>query len=332
MLVRMVSSAQYDLLNFRNKGTGLGFGRGSLAKALMDYYKDHTNTDESRELMDSVKRFYSRWSIAGKKIKCFEDVYLGMALIDLQQVTGNEKYKSAIDSIFAYLKNYETDEMGSFTVKDKKKNEYFYAETIGMLCPFLAKYGKTYDNPDATSMAVTQIQNFVRLGIDEKTMLPYHAIDVKSQMKMGIIGWGQAVGKLMMGMAETLYYMDSENPGYEIVKQAFRRIVDKVEAYQLEGGLYTWQLSAKEGPVDTAASAMILYAIALSLEDKVLIGIHRNRLLRGIEALKMCIQEDGTLPGAAAESNGINNYPMEFGSYPWGLGPALSLLVLTEKM
>lgn len=44
----------------------------------------------------------------------------------------------------------------------------------------------------------------------------------------------------MLGMSGTLAYMNERDPGYEVIKQAYRRLVDKVEAYQLEGGLYSW--------------------------------------------------------------------------------------------
>lgn len=369
MLTKMLSCAQYELLNFPHAGIGnrlfpgsknrMGYANSCLAKAMMDYYKKHVNSEEAREIMEVVQRYYSRWFVGGKKIRSLEEVYMGMALIDLHQITGNDKYKKAADHIFDYVMNHAMDETGSLlgdtksdtrniansatsgasagirngnTPGNPNSNNYVYAETIGMVCPFLAKYGRIYENAGAYNLAVAQIQNFVQFGLDEKLVLPYHAYDSQSRMKMGIIGWGQAVGKLMMGMSETLYYMETDKPGYETVKQAYRRLVDKVEAYQMEGGLYNWQLLAKEGPADTAASAMILYSVAQSLEDKVLIGIHKNRMIRGVEAIKACIQEDGTLPGASAECKGINNYPVVFDSYPWSIGPAMSLLVLLEEV
>ena len=115
-----------------------------------------------------------------------------------------------------------------------------------------------------------------------------------------------------------------------MIKQAYRRLVDKVEAYQLEGGLYSWQLGAKDGPVDTSATGMILYAIARSLETKVLIGIHKSRMVRGREALWNSVK-DGKIYGCLAECQGFSMYPQVYGAYPWSLGPALSLFVMTEE-
>ena len=106
--------------------------------------------------------------------------------------------------------------------------------------------------------------------------------------------------------------------------------MDKVEAYQRENGLYSWQLEAKEGPVDTSATAMILYAIARSLDTKVLIGIHRSRMTRGRDALFQMVK-DGKIDQCLAECQGFCLYPQVYGTYPWSLGPALSLFALTQE-
>ena len=351
MLIKMLNQAQYDLLNYPRRSVGfhiarpfkalsgrnndpvdrLAYSNSVLAKAMMDYYKKHVNSEEAKEIMDVVKRYFQRWAFGGKKIFYVDDVYAGMALIDVHEITGDDRYKEYADIILNWVMAAETDQEGSLFYRPAKKDNYIMAETIGYVCPFLAKYGATYNDMNATNMAITLIQNYVAHGFDEKLILPYHGYNTENGMKMGIIGWGQAVGQLMIGMAETLQYLETDRPSYESLRMTFRRIVDKVEAYQLEGGLYAWQLPAKDGPVDTAATAMILYALGISLEDKVLIGIHKSRLLRGVDALKECIQEDGSLPGAALPAKTPGSYPMEFGAYPWALGPALSLFVLLEE-
>lgn len=348
MITKLLNQAQYELLNYPHYSAGqylsqplkilfnknvkrldkFAFGNGILAKAMMDFYSQNVNTEEGREAYETVKRYYDRWIMGGCKMHSISDVYSGMALMDIYKITGAEKYKKGIDAILDYVHSLETDDLGSIIYHQNKEKPYVYADVIGMICPFLAKYANRFDDISPLSLAVTQIQNYLQFGMDDKLMLPYHGYDAESGIKYGIVGWGMAVGFIMMGMSETLYYMDPNRPNYEHVKQGYRRIVDKVEAYQAEGGLYHWQLSAKEGPADTGATAMILYSISQSLEDKVLIGIHKSRMLRGLEALLMCVQEDGTLPGATKHTEEFNNYPLEFASYPWALGPMLSLLVM----
>ena len=355
MLLKLLNQAQYELLNYPHRKLGyyiarpfkmfagrdndpndkMAYSNAVLAKAMMDYYKKHINTEEAKEIMSVVKRYYGRWAVTGHKIYGLHDAYAGMALIDVHKITNQDKYKDGIDRLFNYVMSVGTDETGALILKNERNkkldNRYVFAETIGMVCPFLAKYGYTYDNPVATNMAINQINLFLQYGMDEKLVLPYHGYDSSNNMKMGIIGWGQAVGHLLTGMSETLAYISPDSLEYEPLRQAYRRIVDKVEAYQAEGGLYHWQLAAKEGPADTAASAMILYSIGQALENKVIISIHKSRMLRGVDALLACVQEDGSLPGASALAPEFNHYPVVFDAYPWALGPALALMTMVEE-
>ncbi|MCR4787649.1 MAG: glycoside hydrolase family 88 protein [Lachnospiraceae bacterium] len=348
MIEKMLNRAQYELLHYPYYTLGtylkrpfqalfvkdskpldkISFPNGILAKSLMDYYKKNVNTEEGGEALEVVKRFYNKWISKGCKVHSISDVYAGMALIDLHQLTGQDKYKKGIDAIARFVFSHETDDYGSLITYPERKDKMIYADSIGMLCPFLSKYGERYNNINAMNLAVVMIQNYMQYGMDEKLMLPYQGYDSASGIKYGIVGWGMSVGRLLMGMSETLYYMEADRQSYEAIKQYYRRIIDKVETYQSEGGLYHWQLSAKEGPADTGATAMILYSVAQSLEDKILIGIHKSRMQRGIEALKICVQEDGILPGASMDTERFNEYPIDFGAYPWALGSALSLFLM----
>ena len=349
-MLEMVKIAEEELLKYPKRGMGyhlkrtakmlmgksvepldkINWPNGLLAKSLVDYYMENKNSEEARVIVECLKKYYDRWIRTHHKMYYVDDVVSGMALIDLHQITGEEKYKEAAHEMLQFLLNHERDEAGSFPYRPKQGNGYIFADMIGMVCPFLCKYGSTYGDNTATNLAITQIQNYISYGMDEKTGLPYHGYQYESGVKYGIIGWGRAVGWLMIGMAESLAYLDVSRPSYETFKQVYRRMVDKVEAYQLEGGLYCWQLGAKEGPVDTSATGMILYAIAKSLDSKVLIGIHKSRMIRGRDALMGSVKE-GRIFGALAECQGFSMYPQVYGAYPWSLGPALSLFVMTRE-
>lgn len=350
MLKRMLNLAQYELLNYPHKSIGYYltrplkalagndkdvkdracFGNALLAKSMLDYYKTHVNTEAAKEIIEVVRRYVDRIILGGVKLRFIDDAYVGVVILELYEITSNEKYRKAAEKIYVRLTEAETDTVGSFVYRPKDKKKFFHAESIGAVCPFLSKYSKVTGDPNAMALAITQIENLMKYGMDEKTILPYHGYDSKTGMKYGIIGWGQTVGKIMIGISEMLLYMDSNRPEYDGIRQFYRRLVDKVETYQADGGLYHWQLNAKDGPADTGASAMILYSIAQSVEDKVLIGIHKTRLMRGVEAIMACVQEDGSLPGASIEAKDFNDYPMIFDAFPWALGAAIALFTLVE--
>ncbi len=335
-MLKMVKEAEYELLHYPKRGEGYSpkemekVSAGLLAGGLIDYYMQHRNSEEAGIILKCLRKYYDKWIKTGCKMYYLDDACSGMALIELHQITGEEKYKKAAEAVARYLYQHETDQGGNLIYRPEQKNGFIFAGGIGTVCPFLCKYGSLYGDMNAVNMAVSQLQNFIDRGMDSKTGLPYHGYQYESGVKYGIIGWGQAVGWLMIGMAESLACMEQTRPGYEVIKQAYRRLVDKVEAYQLENGLYSWQLGAKEGPTDTAGTAMILYAIARSLDTKVLIGIHRSRMMRGRDGLWSCIEE-GKVPHCLAGSPAFGVYPQVYGAYPWSLGPALSLFAITEK-
>lgn len=349
-MLEMVKEAEHELLHYPERSAGyyikrrlkMIMGRGAepvdkinwpnglLAKGLADYYMTHKSSEEARGIRETLQTWYDGWIKGGHKMYYLDDALSGMALIDLHEITGEEKYKQAADEIARFLAYHITDKAGSLPYRPGQKNGYVFADSIGMICPFLSKYGSTYGDAKSIHLAATQIQNFIDFGMDAKSGLPYHGYQFDSGVKYGIIGWGRAVGWLMMGMSESLAFMEEGNPDYEFIKQIYRRLVDKVESYQLENGLYCWQLVAREGPVDTSATAMILYSIAQSLNMKVLIGIHKSRMLRGREALLGMVKE-GKIENALAECQGFSMYPQVYGAYPWVLGPALSLFSITSE-
>ncbi|MCL2253107.1 MAG: glycoside hydrolase family 88 protein [Lachnospiraceae bacterium] len=302
----------------------LNWPTGLLANALMAYYSNNLSSEISLVIKQNLMKYYMRFINSRRKILCLDDILAGQALIELHQITGDEKLKGLLDQMVKYLKEHAVDENGSLPYRPAHGNNHVYADGIGMICPFLCKYGSTYNDADAISLACKQIKNFFAHGMDSRTGLPYHGYEAKNQVKHGIIGWGRACGWLMMGLADSLIFMDKEIAEYDEIKQYFRRLVDKVEAYQREDGCYPWQLPAREGPFDTSATAMILYAIARGLENDILIGIHRSRLLRGRETLIKEVTE-GKIYNCQAECGGFGVYPQKYDYYPWVLGPALSL-------
>lgn len=346
----LIREAVFELLHYPKRSLGwhtkrvikLCLGRGAepldkinwhtglVANSLMEYYKRNRNAEDAGEVLTAVKKYFDRWIAGGCKLYYIDDTLCGLALIDLHQVTGDDKYKQALDTMAQYLYHHETDRTGSLPYRPAQGNGHIYADGIGMMCPFLSKYGSVYGDRNAINLAVTQIKNFITYGMDGKTGLPYHGYEQESQVKYGIIGWGRAVGFLMMGMIGCLTCLEKEHTSYEVIKQAFRRLVDKVESYQLNGGLYTWQLETREGSVDTSATGMIIYAIAKGLQEEILIGIHKSRMIRGKEGLWDAVKE-GKIYGCLAECQGFGMYPQIYGAYPWSLGPALGVFVMLEE-
>lgn len=310
--------------------------------------------------LEMVCEYLDRWIESGVYITSIEDVFAGQMLLELVGKR-NDKSEAAVsisdrrisvytdcsDNMAKYLASCECDEEGSLPYSIKAHNEHIYADSIGMICPFLMMYGINAHQQKYIDMAVLQIRNFMKNAIDEKTGLPYHGYRYKDHEKYGIIGWGRAVGWLMMGIAGCLslvnvsekncakiYYGDksfmtsiSNMPHISEIMEEYKQLVDAVLEYQREDGLWGWNIPEVDSQTDTSASAMILYALSQYPDCKIKQNDHEvsEIIQRGMNGLEKYITKDGKVMQCQAECGGFGVYPEKFGSYPWSVGMTLAI-------
>ena len=221
---------------------------------------------------------------------------------------------------------------------------------------------------DPMADARLQLLNFARYGMDARSGLPYHAYDAENGLKLGIIGWGRAVGWLLLGLSEYLVC----NPEDEELADFARTIITAVSDRIRPDGMLSWQLDCIEGPLDTSATGMIFYAMlrmnkalhvcpgqneapgmASSLPDASLpdtaaaasspakalhacpeqSGVPRtdsSLLDAAAAALRECVTDDGKVYWCSAECIDIARYSQQYGHYSWGQGAVLAFLSLYE--
>ncbi|TCL59399.1 unsaturated rhamnogalacturonyl hydrolase [Kineothrix alysoides] len=303
---------------------------GLLANTLMENYEE---CEDKEAVLTALITYFDRWIDKGMPIFYMDDILCGVALIDLYKLTGREKYKTAADKMAEFLyqmEEKEADQTGSLPYRPSQKNYYIYVDGIGMICPFLCKYGVEFGQERAIQTAVKQIRNMLSYGMDEKLMLPYHGYRYESKVKYGIIGWGRAVGWLLMGISGTLRFLPAEWEGCEELREMFSKVVESTASYQKENGAFSWQLETIEGPEDSSATAMIAQAVAEGLKSGILKGnteMERCGYLigRAADYIESC-EKDGKIFHCSGECMGFSEYPQIYGAYPWSLGPGLNLL------
>lgn len=179
-------------------------------------------------------------------------------------------------------------------------------------------------------MATDQIIAFLEHGMDMKTGLPYHGYRVSDGTKQGIIGWGRACGWLLIGMIEYLIEIRDTQyhelfPGeYVRIREAFADLMQKVEIYRRTDGMFHWQLQANEGPIDTSATAFIIYAMLRASENDLINRQHA--ILSAEDTLNSLaqLQCQGGIGSCSGECEGFGQYPQNYATYPWSLGPAIA--------
>lgn len=345
ILNSLVSTAQYELFTYPH--LTLGFRIKNLARKILKRYpvpndrfnwpigimvrglidvvsgeEDDTgdkakgNARDNAKVVKSLSKYADSWASHGARFYNIDDALAAEVFVYLYEKTGGEGYKMAADEMYSYLSESRKDAEGSLVYRPNQDNETVAADMIGLVVPFLIKYGRTFDVPEAVELAYTQIKNFLIYGMDEETGLPVHAYEIIGEKHFGLVGWGRAVGWLMMGMA---YFLTENGEQYDDVRNAFDSLEKNVRKYVGEDGLFSWHITEIDGHVDTSASAMILDAIAMVR------GVEDEMVIKGVAALKEKIT-DGTVIDALGECTDYGVHPQYYGAFPWALGPTMSLL------
>ena len=295
---------------------------------------------ETAEELDTLKKYYDAWIEKGLPIYHVDNIMNGYSLLYAYEKTKEEKYRQAADKLYQWVCDYKK-QMGNPLPYRKHHPTHVYVDGLGMIVPFLCRYGAMFGNTEAIEFGISQITDFLKYGMDEATGLPYHGYDTKIKVKQGIIGWGRAVGWLMLAMADSIEYMPEGKEKQEI-GTAFEKLVITVCQYLREDGYFSWQLSAIEGPKDTSATAMIGYAMkkwrtlfdyAENDEEKSVVDCRGQKISveSVLEELRNTLRNscrNGKIYDCSGECEGFSQYPQVYGVYPWSLGPGVRLLLM----
>lgn len=296
---------------------------------------DHECARRTAALIEeALSAYYERWRKKGTPLLAIDDLLAGETLLAAYVETETQESgnclglsKETLRGMLARMADYAAmapkDEAGSLLYRPGQENAFIFADTIGLCCPFLYRFGDAFGRPECSELALTQIDRFLSYGMDAATGLPYHGYDLSAGgCKYGIIGWGRAVGWLLRGMAGCM----ASDRGWERLRAPFEKLVDTALAFQRQDGYVSWQLTALEGPADTSATGMLCAAVGEGMALGVLAGeTYEKALSAGRGALERSVR-NGRVYDCSGECEGFSCYPQRYGAYPWALGPALAVL------
>ena len=298
-----------------------------------------------KSYLDAVIKHLEQWKKDGLQIHYVDNLMNGSLALCIEELINGkaaEFYSESEKQRTVMLCQQITEKCADWVRKAKKTPDgvlayrtqhasWLFADTVGMVCPFLCRYGIQKNDEQLLQLGILQIQNYLKYGMDRRTGLPYHGYDETNQIKYGIIGWGRACGWVMKGMAESILWIPSKMREKRQLKQAFWNMKDSVSKYQRRDGGFSWQVQAAEGPVDVSAGAMIgnaLWAVSQKGETK-------QATLTTLEQLSdsfLISVTGGEVHNCSGECHGFAQYPQVYGSYPWGTGSVLRYLALKERL
>lgn len=200
-----------------------------------------------------------------------DNVNAGKVLFELYDLTGKEKYRKAIDTVYEQVKTQPRTKEGNFWHKKIYPNQ-IWLDGLYMGQPFYMEYETKFNRMGNYLDIYKQFINVEKLLKDEKTGLYYHAYDSSREMfwcnkETGLSQnfWLRAEGWYVMALLDTLEKMDDQIfYEYRKLMSMFRDIIDAMLKYQNESGMW-YQVIDKtdreDNYLETSGSAIMAYAI-----------------------------------------------------------------------
>ena len=202
-------------------------------------------------------------------------------LFKLYELTGREKYRAAMDSIYRQIKLQPRTEAGAFW--HKKIYPYqVWLDGLYMGEPFYAEYSAKYLNDSEISTNFDDIALQFRVAYDKcydpATGLLRHAWDESRSMfwanpetGQSDHAWGRALGWYMMALVDVLDWVPENHPAGTELKNILCTLLDKLQEYDDPATGMWYQVldcPGREGNyIESTCSAMFTYAY-LKAADK----------------------------------------------------------------
>ena len=199
----------------------------------------------------------------------------GNTLFKLYALTGKEKYRKAMDTLYGQIKEQPRTPEGGFWHK-KIYPDQMWLDGLYMAQPFYAEYASRYISGDEQKAAFEDIAHQFNLvaghTYDPQTGLYRHAWDSSHEMfwcdkttGQSKHAWGRALGWYAMALVEVLPLMPEDTPGRDGMLETLRHIAEILPHYtDAETGMWYQVLDCpgREGNyVEATCSAMYTYAM-----------------------------------------------------------------------
>ena len=270
--------------------------------------------------IDTVKSFIeSELGIDGKFknfVKSPDFALLAYAVLLSRE--DKQSLKSAMDEVYFFLK--ESAGEGTVPYNNAVKNIRF-VDTLGMVCPFLYLYAKTYDCEEAKTLAMKQLLEYKENAFSEKVNLPMHCFNVKTGAPLGVCGWGRGCGWYALALSGMLKVSVDE----EILGLA-EEFMTTLIPYALENGGFSRQILA-EASGESSATAMIghLSAVLYKITAK---EKYKTCADGAVKFICASTRKNGKVDYAQGDTKGIGFYSLKLDIMPAAQG--FSLLLLSE--
>lgn len=196
-------------------------------------------------------------------------VNTGKILFPIYKKTKQERFKKAMTLLRNQMKTHPRTADGSFWHK-KIYPHQVWLDGLYMACPFLAEYGKVFNEPDLFNEVTLQILDAHKYLYDAKTGLYYHGWDESRQQKwanpetgLSPNFWSRSIGWYMMAIVDVLDYLPEDHPKRGEIIAILQDACAAVEKFRdPKTGMWyqVTDMGTREGNyIESSGSAMFIY-------------------------------------------------------------------------
>lgn len=193
----------------------------------------------------------------------------GKILFPIYEKTGNPKYLKALQLLRSQMETHPRISNGGFWHKQIYPHQV-WLDGLYMASPFLAEYGKTFNEPALFDEVTLQLTTAWDDLIDEESGLLYHGWDESRQQRWAdpVTGrsphfWSRSIGWYMMALVDVLDFLPEDHPQREAIIDRLNRIAAAVERYRdPETGMWyqvTDQGDREGNYLESSGSIMFIY-------------------------------------------------------------------------
>lgn len=296
--------------------------KGSNKYILLDIVKGNykNNTIQSWQTAGLLMGLNSHLSYIPKD----DNINIDLALLGyaiLNNHTDPNEIKKQVDDIYTKIIN---------TKGENETIPYRYAiphirfvDTIGLVCPFLVKYGLTYNIPEAITLAEKQIREYTSF-ISSITKTPPHAYNLTYNVPLGVYDWGRGIGWYILGITEC-YSILPDCEFKEFLKNQIIQLSQNLLKYQLKSGGFAASIFETTSFGESSSSVLcgLLFNMCYKItQDSTYFKATDNVIAQLIKNT----QRNGAIDLCQGDTHGIGNYSTQFGYMPFVQGLTLVLI------
>lgn len=260
-----------------------------------------------------------------------DNVNAGKTLFDLYELTGKEKYRKAIDTVYRQLQGQPRTSTGNFWHKLIYPNQV-WLDGLYMSQPFYMQYELTYNHGKNCQDVCQQFLNVYHLMRDLRNGLYFHAYDDSREAfwcdkVTGLSDnfWLRALGWYAMALIDTMEVM-SESLATEKseLNRIYQELIDSMLPYQDEASGMWYQVvnrgGIKPNYLETSGSAIFAHAIMKSVRLGYLDDSYYNYGYQAFQGIcnKYISEKDGELQlDGICLVAGLGNTEMREGTFDY---------------